>query len=186
MSNVDLRNYDNSWFETASKVKILAWIFISAIFFRTSIPYPSAFKRIILRSFGAKIGSQVVIKPNVTIKYPWLLDIGDNSWLGENVWIDNLVMVSIGKNCCISQGGMLLTGNHNFKKTNFDLIVRPININDGAWVGAKAIVCPGVKMGVDSMLCVGSVASKDLNSNVIYQGNPAVEIKKRFVECKKH
>ena len=61
----------------------------------------------------------VVIKPNVKIKYPWNLYIGNNSWLGEKVWIDNLDIVSVGNNCCISQGAYLLTGNHDYRSEYF-------------------------------------------------------------------
>lgn len=74
------------------------------------------FKIWMLRKFGAKIGKGVFIKPLVNIKYPWNLDIGDYTWIGENVWIDNLTQVKIGSNVCISQGAMLLCRNHNYKK----------------------------------------------------------------------
>ena len=73
----------------------------------------SGLKVFLLQLFGAKVGKGVVIKPNVNIKYPWLLEIGDYTWIGERAWIDNLAQVKIGKNCCISQGAMLLCGNNN-------------------------------------------------------------------------
>ena len=124
--------------------------------------------------FGASIGRGVVIKPNVNIKYPWRLSIGDYSWIGENVWIDNLANVHIGNNCCISQGAMLLCGNHDYKKETFDLKTGEIRIEDGAWVGARCTVCPGVNIGENAVLSVGSVTSKNLESNGIYQGNLAI------------
>ena len=67
----------------------------------------------LLKMFGAKIGKGLVIKNNVIIKQPWYLTIGDDCWIGENVWIDNIDKVSIGSDVCISQGAMLLTGNHD-------------------------------------------------------------------------
>ncbi len=123
-----------------------------------------------------------MIKPNVKIKYPWNLVIHDYVWIGENVWIDNLAKVTIGGNVCISQGAMLLTGNHDFTKTTFDLIVKPIEIEDGVWIGAKSIVCPGVKCFSHAVLSVNSVATKNLDSNSIYKGNPAVKIKERIIK----
>ena len=57
----------------------------------------------------------------MNIKYPWFLAIGDHTWIGEKVWIDNLAEVAIGANCCVSQGAMLLCGNHNYKKSTFEL-----------------------------------------------------------------
>ena len=97
-----------------------------------------------MRLFGAKIGSNVTIKPGVNVKYPWKLKVGNNCWIGENVWIDNLDEVTLADNVCISQGAFLLCGNHNFKSSSFDLMLGPITIESGAWLGAKSIVCPGV------------------------------------------
>lgn len=134
-----------------------------------------------LRLFGAKIGVGVVIKPRVNIKYAWNLEIGDHSWVGENVWIDNLDRVSIGAHACISQGALLLCGNHDYSKTSFDLMVKPINVGEGAWIGARAIVTQGVNVGAHSVLAVGSVASADMAEYGIYRGNPAQKLKDRVI-----
>lgn len=173
MNQTQLKTYDNSWYKPGSKLKILSWYIFSRIFINTSIPFPYGIKRSILRLFGAEIAEGVVLKQRVLIKYPWFLKIGADSWIGEHVWIDNLTGVSIGKNCCLSQGAMLLTGNHNFKKHTFDLIVKEIKIEDGAWIGAKATVCPGVIISSHAVLSVGSIATSDLQPYSIYQGNPA-------------
>ena len=141
----------------------------------------SSLRCVFLKLFGAQIGNGVVIKPGVNIKYPWKLVIGNYSWIGEDVWIDNLESVKIGDNCCISQGAMLLCGNHNYKRQTFDLIVKPIVIEDGAWVGAQSTVCPGVTMHSHSVLCVGSVANKDLEAYGIYKGVFAEKISTRNI-----
>ena len=117
----------------------------------------------LLRMFGAKIGKGLVIKNNVIIKSPWNLIIGDHCWLGEACWIDNLDRVVIGNNVCISQGALLLT-------------------EDGAWIGAKTVVCPGVRVHRNAILTVGSIATKDMEENGIYQGNPAVRIRERKIK----
>ncbi|MBM5029291.1 colanic acid biosynthesis acetyltransferase WcaF [Vibrio parahaemolyticus] len=163
------------------KVKIVLWMLASALFFRTSLPVPSVIKVFILKLFGAQIGDGAVIKPSVNIKYPWKLIIGRNTWVGENVWIDNLAEVKIGDNCCLSQGCYLLTGNHDFTSSSFDLMISDINIHSESWVGARAVVCPGVKLYRAAILTVGSVATKNLDENGIYQGNPAVKIKERTI-----
>lgn len=144
MNKVDLSKYDNSWFNIgANRLKAIIWYFVNLWFLNSGwIPF-SGLRICILRLFGAKIGRGVVIKPFVNVKYPWNLSIGKNTWIGEGTWIDNLVHVDIGSNVCVSQGAMLLCGNHNYKKTTFDLIVKPIVIEDGAWVGAKSIVTGG-------------------------------------------
>jgi putative colanic acid biosynthesis acetyltransferase WcaF len=136
---------------------------------------------LILRLFGSKVGQGVVIKPGVNIKYPWKLKVGNFVWIGENVWIDNLDFVNIMDNSCISQGAMLLCGNHNYSSTSFDLIINPITIETGVWIGAKCVLCPGVKAGSHSVLSAGSVASKDLDPYSIYKGNPAVKIRERVI-----
>lgn len=132
--------------------------------------------------FGAKVGKGVVIKQRVLIKFPWFLEIGDHVWIGERSWIENQAIVKIGNNCCISQGGMLLTGNHNYKKSTFDLVIGAITLEEGVWIGAHAIVCPGVTCKSHSVLSVNSVATSDMEAYTIYQGNPAKKIRDRVIE----
>ena len=183
MLKVDNNSFNNDFFDIkASKIKILAWYFVNILFFKNPLNPISSLKCFLLRLFGAKIGKGVLIKPSVNIKYPWKLVIGDYSWIGENVWIDNLEEVEIGNNVCLSQGAILLTGNHNYKKSSFDLIVGKIILEDGVWIGAKAIVCPGVNCLSHSILTVNSVATNTLQAYTIYQGNPAVAIRKRNIE----
>lgn len=136
-------------------------------------------KRALLRLFGAKIGKGLIIKPDVNIKYPWKLNIGDHVWLGEEVWIDNLDEVAIGSHSCLSQAVMLQCGNHDYKKSSFDLFTKPIIIEEGVWLGARSIVVQGVTCRSHSVLAVNSVATSDLEAWYIYQGNPAVKLRPR-------
>lgn len=171
----DLSKYDNSWYNPGGNAfKRFLWYFVNALVIKNHLNPISGIRVKALRLFGAKIGRGVVIKPGVNVKYPWLLTVGDYSWIGEDVWIDNLAEVSIGSNCCLSQGAMLLCGNHNYRLPTFDLMVKPIIVEDGAWVGAKSVVCPGVTVGRDSILTVGSMATSNLEAGKIYQGIPAV------------
>ena len=183
----DLSIYDNKWYHPGSPLKRGLWYVTSFIFFQAYLFPFSSFKVFLLRLFGAKLGRGVVIKPNVRIKYPWHLNVGDYTWIGEGVWIDNLEQVTIGKHVCLSQEAYLLTGNHNFRVPSFDLMVKPVVLEDGVWIGARAVVCPGVLCGSHSVLTVGSVATKDLTGYLIYQGNPAIAIKNRIqsVELRK-
>jgi len=170
----NLKEYNNSWYNPGGNpITRVLWYFTNAIFFTNHLLPISGLKVLLLRLFGAKVGKGVNIKPAVSIKYPWKLSIGDYTWIGENVWIDNLDEVKIGSNCCISQGAFLLCGNHNYKKDTFDLIVKPIVIEDGAWIGAKSVVCPGITIKSGAILAVGSIATSNLESDNIFQGNPA-------------
>lgn len=177
--NTDLSKYDNSWYKPGNGLKILCWYFVNVLFLINPLNPFSGIKVWLLKRFGAQIGKGVMIKPGVNIKYPWKLSVGDWCWIGENVWIDNLDQVSIGNHVSISQGAMLLCGNHNYKLPTFDLIVKPITLEDGVWIGAQGTVCPGVTCKSHSILTVGSVATKDLEEKGIYQGNPAVKVRGR-------
>ena len=177
---MDLNTFKNDWFKPGSKTKIFLWMIVSFLFLRTPFPWPFFLKKWMLYLFGCKFGKGLVIKPNVNIKYPWKLKIGDYVWLGEQVWIDNLVNVEIHNHVCISQGAMLLTGNHDYRKSSFDLKVGEIKLKSGVWIGANSVVCPGVVCGENSVLSVSSVATKDLIANKIYQGNPGTIKKDRF------
>lgn len=181
MNKVNLSSFSNADYNPGSKGKIILWYLINRVFFNSFMLYPSFVKNTLLRLFGGKVGENVLIKPKVNIKYPWFLEIGDNVWIGENVWIDNLASVKIGDNCCLSQGAMLLTGNHNYKKSTFDLIIGSIVLEEGAWVGAQSTVCPGVTCKSHSILSVGSIATSDLEAYTIYQGNPAKPVRDRII-----
>lgn len=179
---VDLKQFSNPGYKPGSKVKRAFWFMFNAFFLRNPYNPFGGLKRGVLRMFGAEIGKGVIIKPAVNIKYPWFLSIGDHTWIGENVWIDNLGKVTIGSNVCISQGALLLCGNHDYKKTSFDLIVGDIELEDGVWIGAKAIVTSSVLCKSHAILTAGSVASKDLEAYSIYRGNPAEFVRDRKLE----
>ena len=182
--STDLSKYDNSWYDPGKNIIIrLSWFMINAWVLRNPANPFSGIKKFFLRLFGAKIGEGVIIKPSVNVKYPWFLTIGDYAWIGENVWIDNLVPVKIGAHACLSQGAMLLTGNHNYKKETFDLMVGEITLENGVWIGAHAIVAPGVKCAEHAVLAVRSVASSDLEAYKIYSGNPAKIVRERKIEA---
>jgi len=182
-TKADLSRFNNDWYDPGkSSIVRVIWYFVNVIVFQSYLfPFYGP-KTSILRLFGASVGQGLVIKPSVNIKYPWHLKIGNNVWIGENAWIDNLTEVCIGNNVCISQGAMLLTGNHNYKKVTFDLMLNKIILEDGVWIGAKSIICPGITCKSHSVLAVGSVAHTDLEAYRIYQGIPATEVRHRVIE----
>jgi len=187
MSEVAHRQVDNSSYKTtidigASTWKQVSWYFVNILFFKNPFNMFSGLKVQLLKLFGAELGSGVVIKPSVNIKFPWKLKIGHHSWVGEEVWIDNLSEVTIGSNVTLSQGCLLLTGTHDHSKTSFDFLSHPIVLEDGVWIGARAVVYGGVTCRTHCILGIGSVAEKELDPYTIYKGNPAVPVLKRVIQ----
>jgi putative colanic acid biosynthesis acetyltransferase WcaF len=169
----------------ASKLKQWLWYLCSILFIRNNLVPFSGFRKWVLELFGAYIGKEVRIRPGVKIKFPWKLTMGDHVWLGEDCWIDNITNVKIGNHVCISQGAMLCTGNHNYKSVGFELVAKPIVLEDGVWIGAKALVAPGITAQSHCMLTAGSVATRDMEAYGIYQGNPATFTKFRKIDSSK-
>lgn len=181
--NVDLSSYSPGRFDRrAGVIKEALWLIASTILFRLCPFSFSALKRAVLRMFGAQVGRGVVIKPQVKITFPWKLTIGDHVWLGEECWLLNLEQIVIGNNVCISQRAFLCTGSHNYKSPSFDLIVKPITVGEGVWLGASCWVGPGVTIGSHAVLTAGSVTSQNLEPFGIYRGTPAVLIKQRAIQ----
>lgn len=180
--NTEIKKYDNSWYLPGRNFFIrLMWFYINALIINSNFVPSRSVKVFLLRLFGARVGHGVNIKPRVNIKYPWNLTIGNYCWIGEGVWLDSLAPIKMGNNVVISQGATLLTGNHDFTKPSFDLMVKQIVLEDGVWICAHGVVCPGVTCATHSVLSVGSIATKNLQPYGIYQGNPALEVKKRVM-----
>ncbi|MCP9915817.1 WcaF family extracellular polysaccharide biosynthesis acetyltransferase [Cyanobium sp. ATX 6F1] len=133
----------------------------------------SAWRVALLRAFGARLGRGCRIKPGLRVKYPWQLVVGQACWLGEAVWIDNLALVRLGDRVCLSQGAYLCTGNHDFRQPTFDLLLGPIELGDDVWIGARAVLAPGTRVGAGTVVALAAVASGVLEPGAIYAGHPA-------------
>jgi putative colanic acid biosynthesis acetyltransferase WcaF len=179
MSRIQLGNYQSGFDRGASRLWEYSWILVSLFFFLPPIPLPSGIRVLLLRSFGAKIGSGVIIRHGVNITFPWKLSVGNSVWIGEGAKILNLAPVSIEANCCISQRAFLCTGSHRFSQPTFDLVTKPIEIKEGSWVAAQVFVGPGVIIGPNSMCVAGSVVLSDVPPDTTVIGNPAILRKAR-------
>lgn len=168
--------------ESENNLKIKLKRFMWYIFFfpivKSYVP-GSRWRKAILIIFGAKIGQGCIFKPNLRITKPWNLHIGKNSWLGESVWIDNVDKVTIEDNVCLSQGVYLCTGNHNYKRSEFNLIKKPILIREQSWICAKCLIGPGSIIMPGSVIKAGSTFTGKTLEGSIYSGCPAIFIKKR-------
>jgi putative colanic acid biosynthesis acetyltransferase WcaF len=132
------------------------WLSCSALMFSTWLP-GSNWRRGMLRLFGAKIGRGVLIKPFVKIKFPWRLRVDDFGGIGERVWIDNLAQVTIGANAWLSQDVYVCTGNHDWGRLDLPLLTREITLEEDVWVGARAVLGPGAKIGRGAVVTLGTI-----------------------------
>jgi putative colanic acid biosynthesis acetyltransferase WcaF len=156
-----------------SSLVTAVWYLLKCAFLLSAWPWPVGLKVALLRAFGAKIGTGVVIKPRVNVHFPWKLEVGDHAWIGEEVFILNFELVRIEANACVSQRAFLCTGNHDYRDPGFSYRNAPITIGEGAWVGASVFVGPGVAVGEESVLAAGSVVTRHVPANTIVGGNPA-------------
>lgn len=163
----------------APYIKQLLWYFFGQPLLRSYWLPISRLKVKLLQMFGAQVGEGVRVKSGVTIKFPWRIAIGDYVWLGEKVWLDNVIDIRIDDHVCISQGAYLGTGNHDWCDPNFALRLSAIHLKSKCWIGANAVVGPGVTIGEGAVLCLGSVTGKSLDPMTIYSGNPAQPVKSR-------
>ena len=182
MNEVHLARFNNSWYQPGrSRLWQAAWFFVGLPLLRFSLVPSSAFRVRLLRLFGAELGSGIVIKPGVRVKYPWRLKVGNDCWLGEDCWIDNLASVELQSDVCVSQGAYLCTGNHDWSDPAVGFVLGPITLEDGSWVGARAVIAPGVTLERHAIAAAGSVVTKSIPASKIYAGNPAVFIRTRVI-----
>ena len=158
----------------------LLWWPVGLALFESGWAPLSGLKAAVLRAFGARVGRGLVIKPHVRVKDPRKLSVGDHCWIGEGVWVDSIEAVTLGDEVCLSQGAYLCTGGHDHTRPTFDLIARPITVHSQAWVGAKAVLLPGVTVGAGAVVAAGAVVTRDVPAGAVVGGNPARVLKQRM------
>lgn len=139
----------------------IAWMLTSGLI-TTRWWCPLRLRLAVLRAFGAQIGPGVLIRHDVKIHWPWKLTVGNNSWIGEGVWILNLEPVTIGEDVCISQEVLLCTGSHNRRSPTFEFDNAPIAIGDRSWVAARATVLRGVVIGNECTVGATALVTRNL------------------------
>lgn len=170
---MDLRKYDQSNFDRGrSNWIILLWWLVQAIAFPLTPHQLHAPRIALLRLFGAKIGKGVVIRPTARFTYPWKVEIGDYSWIGDDVVLYSLDYIRIGRHSVISQECYLCTGSHDFQDPTFSLITAPITIGNGVWVATDSFVGPGVEIGANTIVGARSSVFRSLPAGQVCWGSP--------------
>lgn len=160
---------------------IYLWAIAEMLFVTNPWQISSSLRVTILRLFGAEVGKSVIFRPRTRVKFPWKLHVGDNSWIGEGVWIHNQDHLYIEHDVVISQETFITTGSHSIRK-DMALITRPIYIEAGAWVTARCILLGGCRLGRSSVITPNTVVKSGLTvaPGTIFGHPEGVEIGPRF------
>jgi putative colanic acid biosynthesis acetyltransferase WcaF len=171
---VDLQKYDPSQYDRGRPGwLVLLWWLVQAIAFPLSLHTFNGFRCWLLRLFGAKIGTGVVIRPTARFTYPWKVEIGDYSWIGDDVVFYSLDLIKLGCHCVISQECYLCTGSHNIQDSAFALVTAPITIGNGVWVATDCFIAPGIAIGANAVIGAKSSVFKNIPAQQVCWGTPA-------------
>ena len=149
------------------------WVATSSLVFERTW-CPARLRVAILRAFGAKVGTGVLIRQHVRVHWPWKLSVADNVWIGVDAWLLNLEPITIGSDVCISQGAFLCTGSHDHKSPTFEFDNGPIIIEDGAWIAARATVLRGVTIGRGTLVGANSLVTRSTVAGARVTAPPSV------------
>lgn len=167
-------------FSLRNRTGRVLWNIVWLLLFRPSPRPMHAWRALLLRAFGARIGRGVHVYPGVRIWAPWQLDIGDEVGIGDGAILYSMARISIGKRCVVSQGAHLCCGSHDIDSANFQLVASPIVLDPLVWICADAFVGPGVRMAQGCVLAARAVLFKSATEPwTVWKGNPAVPGRRR-------
>lgn len=152
---------------------MLLWQIVQSVLFGLS-PQPFyAWRRALLRLFGARIGRKVLFRPTARVTFPWKVEVGDFSWIGDHVELYSLDKISIGSHSVVSQRSYLCTASHDMHDLAFSYITGPITIGDEVWVSSDVFIAPGVTIGKGAVVGARSTVFDDIAPEVVAFGQPA-------------
>jgi putative colanic acid biosynthesis acetyltransferase WcaF len=168
-------------FSLGNRVFRVVWMTAWLLLARYTPPPLHGWRRLILRTFGAKVGKGARVHGSASIWIPSNLELGDHVLIGPGVRIYNQGRISIGERTVISQRAHICASTHDVADPLFQLVLRPISIGVQCWVAAEAFVGPGITMGDRAVLGARGALFGDAEADAIYRGNPAVKIKQRVL-----
>jgi len=175
---IDVSGY-RSGFSSGNRCGRALWSFVWAVLFRPSPVICFGWRHSLLRLFGAKLGKGIHVYPTCRIWAPWNLEMGDHACLSHFVDCYNVGKVKVGSHATVSHYAYLCTATHDITDPGMRLIVKSIEIGEGAWVCAKAYIAPGVSLHEGAVAGAEAVVTKDVPAWTVVGGNPAAFIKKR-------
>ena len=145
-------------------------------------PYENEKRKNLINKMFGKVGEYCTIEPPIFSNWG-----GKNVYIGEDAYINfNLSLVDdgniyIGDSVLIGPNVTIITTNHPINpnlRLSKSLYVRDVKIGNNVWIGAGAIILPGVEIGDNTVIGAGSIVTKNIPSNVIAVGNPCKVIRK--------
>ncbi|MDP1612363.1 MAG: putative colanic acid biosynthesis acetyltransferase [Sulfuritalea sp.] len=158
------------------------WNLVWVVFFRPTPRNFHAWRRFLLRLFGAKIARSAHIYPTVRIWAPWNLEMQEGSGIGEYVDVYSVDKIVLLKNSAVSQYSFLCTATHDYRKLDLPLLTAPIVLGESSWITADVFVGPGVTIGAGCVVLARSTITRDTDDWKVYGGNPAMFIRDRILE----
>lgn len=169
-------------FRGRSALIVQLWWLVQASIFQHSPQFAYGFRRWILRLFGASIGNGAIIRPSVTVTYPWKVIIGEHAWIGDDVVLYSLGQIDIGAHTVISQRCYICTGDHDYSEVDFPIRSRRISIDRESWIASDVFIAPGVHIGKGVVIGARSTVFSDMPSEMICYGYPCKPVKKRLTQ----
>ena len=139
----------------------------------------NSWRLFILKLFGANISGIPFVHSAVKIQIPWHLTMKHRSCLGDRSNAYSLGKIEVLEGATVAQEAYLCTGTHDFKDPSLQLITKPITIGKHSFIGARAMILPGISIGEQAIVGAMSVVSKDVPDHQIVAGNPAKNIGER-------
>lgn len=137
------------------------------------------FRKSFYQLSGMEIGKGSVVHMWANFFDPSGISIGEDTIVGDHAFLDGRAPLLIGSHTDIASSVMIYNSEHDLEKENFEARVEPVQIGDYVFVGPRAIILPGVKVGKGAVVAAGAVVTKDVPDFVIVGGVPAKLIGER-------
>lgn len=139
-------------------------------------------RRLVYRLSGIKIGKGSAIHMWLNFFNPEGVVIGEDTIVGDHCFLDGRNRLKIGSHTDIASQVLIYNSEHDLSDENFKAITAPVEIGDYVFIGPRAIILPGVRIGDGAVVAAGAVVTKDVEPFKIVGGVPAKEIGERKLE----